>query len=472
MNLRKCEKGHFYDVDRYQTCPHCNSGVEPVLSKFNKQNNYLVDDTLLKERYLIKKVMGAGGFGITYEGYNLLTQDNIVIREYFPLNLVARNSGQKEIFIADNSKEFFGPGLRNFLMEANRLKSLNDIPGVINIIDCFEENNTGYIIMELLEGSSLREIIKVNGKLNYNIAKDFISNILRTMNQVHSRNIIHCDLSPNNIFVTKEGKVKVIDFGVSNNKTDPDITRTTMLNKAYAAPEQCLSNSTIGTWTDVYAIASIFYYMITNIRVSDCIERLSGDQLENPLVYCDEIPQKDATAIIHALALSIEDRTKEIKKFSEELGIDLTNSKEIRLDKQLFLSSVEFERKIEIERKRNYINQVNQDAKTGVLFGCGIDINKIHSVDIEKIPQEKQAFNMLLNQFKALDEEHRETLSELKDIKIKTESTKYVPIIMTMAEIITSIGISVLTSSTFAGSATIGAGIIMTILGLYMTYRK
>ncbi len=472
MNLCRCENGHYYDADKFQACPHCSGYVETILSVNNEHNDCLAADTLLKKRYLIKEVIGSGEFGITYKGYDLLTHNNIAIKEYYPSNLVVRNIGQNEVFINDNSEVFFNLGLRSFLLEANRLKSLSDIPGIVNIWDCFEENNTGYIIMEILNGSTLEEIIKVHGKLSYNIAKGLISNILRTMNLVHSRNIIHCNLSPNNIIVTKEGKVIVIDFGAQKNKSDLDTTCSIMLTVPYAAPEQYLSNGQIGDWTDVYAIASIFYYMITNIRIPDAIERISKDKLENPSAYCDEISQKDASAIIHALAPGIEDRTKEVKIFAEELGIDLTNFKEIGLDEGLFLSDEEFERKIKKERKSNFIDQIDKDAKKGVLFGCGIDINKIHSVDIEKIPQEKQAFNMLLNQFKALDEEHRETLAELNNIKRQTESRKFAAIIITIAGVITSIGISVFSDSVFAGSATFAAGVIMTALGLYMTYKK
>ena len=209
MKLCRCENGHFYDEDKFQTCPLCNDYTESNLSEKNEQIGCLTEGAVLGERYLVKKMIGIGGFGITYEGTDLPTNNNIAIKEYYPPNLVARNNGQNEIFIADNSKEFFTRGLRILLKEAKRLKSLNDIPGVVNIVDCFEENNTGYIIMELLEGSTLKEIIKVNGKINYNIAKNLISNILRTMNLVHDRNIIHGDLTPNNIIVTKDGTVKV-----------------------------------------------------------------------------------------------------------------------------------------------------------------------------------------------------------------------------------------------------------------------
>lgn len=264
----------------------------------------------------------------------------------------------------------------------------------------------------------------------------------------------------------------MIDFGEQRNKVNTNTTCPIMISASYAAPEQYSSNGQVGDWTDVYAIASIFYYMITNIKISDSIERLSKDQLENPTLYCDDISQKDAAAIMHALVPQIEDRTKEVKTFAEELGIDLTNLKKIRLDEELFLSNKEFERKIEKERKSNFIDRIDKNAKKGVLFDCGIDINKICDVDIEKIPQEKQAFNMLLNQFKALDEEHRETLSELNNIKRQTESRKFAAIIITIAGIITSIGISVFSDSIFAGSATFCAGVIMTALGLYMTYKK
>lgn len=472
MKLCRCENGHFYDMDKFESCPHCSSYEGLSLIAYNEKNDYLKHNTILEERYLIKKVIGLGGFGITYKGIDLITHNNIAIKEYYPANLVARDIGCNEIFIIDNSIDFFKRGLRSFLLEANRLKSFNDIPGVVKIFDCFEENNTGYIIMEFIEGTSLNEIIKVNGKLSYNIAKNLISNILRTMNLVHSRNIIHCDLTPNNIIVTKDGKVKVLDFGAQRIKVNEKTTCPIMVSASYAAPEQYSSNGQVGDWTDVYAIASIFYYMITNIKVSDSIERLSKDQLENPSVYCNDISLKDAAAIMHALALQIEDRTKEVKIFAEELGIDLTNLKEIRLDEELFLSNKEFERKIEKERKSNFIDRIDKNAKKGVLCDFGIDINKICDVDIEKIPQEKQAFNMLLNQFKALDEEHRETLAELNSIKRQTESRKFAAIIITIAGIITSIGISVYSDSVFAGSATFAAGVIMTALGLYMTYKK
>ena len=190
----------------------------------------------------------------------------------------------------------------------------------MHILDCFEANNTSYIVMEYLDGESLKEKIEREGKLSLDYSKDIILKIASAMKKVHKEGIIHRDIAPDNIYILKDGTVKILDFGAARYATTKHSKSLSVIIKpGYAPEEQYRSRGDQGTWTDVYALAATFYKMITGITPEDAMERSVNDKLKKPSKLGLNIPKPTETAIMNALNLRIEDRTKNMDEFEEEL---------------------------------------------------------------------------------------------------------------------------------------------------------
>ena len=197
-------------------CPHCGykKGTPP------ENALYLEPETILAGRYIIGKVLGAGGFGITYIAWDLEMERKVAIKEYLPKDFATRFPGQTVVSVYGGEKtEYFETGLNSFVDEAKRLAKLNSVNGIVHIFDSFIENATAYIIMEFLDGETLKDLAKREKTIPYEQAVGYLIPVLRELEKVHAEGIIHRDIAPDNIFLTKDGKVKLIDFGASKYAT-------------------------------------------------------------------------------------------------------------------------------------------------------------------------------------------------------------------------------------------------------------
>ena len=298
-------------------CPICGyvEGTSP------SEMYYLFPGTELGGRYILGKVLGYGSFGITYIGYDILLQMPVAIKEFFPSDCATRSKGTKSVKVfSGNAVNLFKSGLESFIAEARRLAQLQGLEGVVQIYDCIMDNNTGYIIMEYLRGQTVREILKEQKKVPYNEAKNIIVKVLDSLEVIHEEGIIHRDVAPDNVFITNQGEVKLIDFGAARYAVSAQShSLTRILKPGYAPEEQYRSGGQQGPWTDVYAAGATFYRMITGRRPPEAIERLGQDDLLHPSDIGVEIPAKDEKVLLKALAVKKDDRYLSASEFRKQL---------------------------------------------------------------------------------------------------------------------------------------------------------
>ena len=309
--------------DHINICPHCGY----IEGSPAAQALHMQPGSILRERYIIGTSLGFGGFGVTYIAWDALLEQKVAIKEYLPSEFSTRMPGvtQITIYTGDKSKQFYD-GLDRFVDEAKRLAKLQDVDGIVHIYDCFKENNTAYIVMEYLEGETLAQILKKEKRYAPDEAIAMLLPVIDSLAKVHEHGIIHRDIAPDNIFVTKDGTMKVIDFGAARYATTSHSRSLTVIIKpGYSPEEQYRSKSDQGSHTDVYALAATLYKMITGKTPPDALERRAffenkkKDILKPLSVYCTDIDDNQENAILNAMNVRIEDRTPTMAAFKEEL---------------------------------------------------------------------------------------------------------------------------------------------------------
>lgn len=305
-----------YD-DRFMVCPHCGyvDGTGP------KEAYHLMPGTVLQGKYIVGRAIGYGGFGITYIGYDYVLNHKIAIKEYLPGEFSTRCVGETRVTVFEGEKqEQFTDGIYKFIEEARKLAAFKHVEGVTTVYDCFRENETAYIVMEYLEGKTLKEVMEEKGPLPWDEAVGYIVPILDALSEIHKDGLLHRDISPDNIFVTTDGRVKLIDFGAARYATTTHSKSLSVIVKpGYAPQEQYRSRGDQGPWTDVYASAATLYKLLTGITPEDSMERGEKDTLKPPRKLGIRIPKNKQNALMNALNLKVEDRTASAEAFKEEL---------------------------------------------------------------------------------------------------------------------------------------------------------
>ena len=193
-------------------CPHCGYRQDTEV----RESYYLVPGTVIQNRYIVGRVIGAGGFGITYIGWDNVLRRVVAVKEYFPSAFATRGYRNNQITVYSGAaREDFYAGLDSFMKEAKRLASFGNIEGIVQIFDCLQENGTGYIIMEYLKGKTVKELLKAGKRYTADEAAAVLTPVMNALSQMHNAGIIHRDIAPDNIFVTDEGEVKLLDFGAA-----------------------------------------------------------------------------------------------------------------------------------------------------------------------------------------------------------------------------------------------------------------
>ncbi len=305
-----------YD-ESFKVCPHCGY----VQGTPAKEAYHLTPGSYLQGKYQVGRVLGYGGFGVTYIGYDNLLRQKVAIKEYLPGEFATRSAGTAAvtIFTGDKEEQFLG-GIRKFSDEAQRLAKMDNVPGVVRIYDTFSENNTAYIVMEYLDGENLKQRLEREGKIPVEEAVQIIIPVLEALEGVHSTGMLHRDVSPDNIFLTKKGEVKLLDFGAARYATTTHSrSLSVVVKQGFAPEEQYRSRGNQGPWTDVYACGATLYKMITGVTPEDAMERKEKDELIPPSKMGIKIDSNTETAIMNAMNILGEDRTQSAAAFKEEL---------------------------------------------------------------------------------------------------------------------------------------------------------
>ena len=278
--------------------------------------------TRLIGRYTIEGVLGQGGFGITYLGMDELHKKKVAIKEFFPQGIVTRNIEYEDTVTVTlvGEKENYDKGKERFLKEAQTMAMFSKDKGIVKALDFFEINNTAYIVMEYLEGVTLKQYLRENKRIVAEDLVELLVPLIEALDEIHSQGLIHRDISPDNIMVLPDGRIKLMDFGAARDYTEfGEKSLSIVLKPGYAPPEQYQTHGIQGPWTDIYALCATMYKCITGENPPDAIDRLVDDHLKKISAFGIPVLPQIEEAIIKGMSVAAKDRYQNVGDFCEDL---------------------------------------------------------------------------------------------------------------------------------------------------------
>ncbi len=299
-------------------CPCCGFDLEENTKKYPMA---LRAGTILNQRYIVGRVLGQGGFGITYLAWDEKLTARVAVKEYMPGEIAVRTAGTGVSVRMAERAEDFAYGAERFREESRILAKFMGQPGIAGVTDYFDANGTSYFVMDYIEGISFKTYIaNAGGKISAEEALNVMIPVLRALTAVHREGLIHRDVTPDNIYITKEGNVKLLDFGSARySMGDKSKSLDVILKVGYAPKEQYIRRGRQGPYTDVYSCAACLYAAITGYLPPESLERLDHDTLIPPSEAGAEIPLYLERAILKGLAVQPEDRFQTAEKFLEAI---------------------------------------------------------------------------------------------------------------------------------------------------------
>ena len=308
--------GCMKEIGSKKQCPFCGFNADsPQITPF------LPLRTVISERYVIGKMLSAGGDGVTYMGYDLQNSVPVTIREYLPERHAKRLFGTTELTVSRSSEAYFNDGLAAFLDLWRKLARGRDLQGLIPVIDIVEENNTAYSISEYIDTITLRDFLLKSrtGTLPWERLKSILFPLFTTISTLHSMGVYHLGISPNTLVLGRDGKLRLVGFMINESRcqnTDFDCE----LFGGYAAIEQYSYLEDCGPWSDIYALAGVIYRALVGSTPADANERITNDKLMLPPRVIESLPAYLITALDHAINIEPADRTESIDQLREELS--------------------------------------------------------------------------------------------------------------------------------------------------------
>lgn len=311
-------------------CPYCGKDT----TQMTEVQHQLKPFTILAGKYLVGDVLGEGGFGITYVGYDINLEMRVAVKEFYPNGFVTREaSTTTAMTIYTGTNESSVQKWRDsFIKEARSLAKCSHLSGVVGVKDFFQENNTAYIILEYLEGTDLKNYVKQQGgKVPVDWLLKAMEPVVLALDEVHKQGIIHRDISPDNIRLLPDGKMKLMDFGAARDYTGSgEKSLSIMLKPGYAPEEQYRSKGVQGPWTDIYALAGTIYRCITGVTPPESMDRVRQDDLKKPSDLGVQIAPKTEAALMKAMAVYAEKRYQTISDFYRDLYAEPNGSAPIK----------------------------------------------------------------------------------------------------------------------------------------------
>ena len=328
--------------------------------------------SILNGKYMVGRILGQGGFGITYIGWDIALEKKVAIKEYYPSGQVSRTPGASTLswYTSESAALARQTGLEMFLKEARKMSKVDDVFGIVRVRDLFQENQTAYIVMDYVEGETLKARLQKTGPMAWDQAMEIFRPAIRAMEQVHKAGLIHRDLSPDNLMLTPDGQVKILDLGAAKDLSINSGASSMQVAKSGFSPfEQYSQRGGSGPWTDVYAMAATIYYTLTGVLPPAAIDRVEEDTMDWSLV--SPLPGRAREALRAAMAVSAKKRTQSMEEL--ERGLFGAENKAPPKPKSAQKVKPEKERpKRTTARKNRLIAAV---AAVIVVVGCGVGLS-------------------------------------------------------------------------------------------------
>lgn len=337
VKTKRIEDTQEIDISSHSKGSDISSQSKKTVTRSVRRSHsfYLQSGERLNKRYSVINVMGFGAFGVAYECFDNNTQRNVVVKEYMPSYLVSRGINGRDVEpLSDEAEVTFSIGVTAFVDESKKLVD-NEVSCVPRMLEYFRQNNTSYVVTELVHGESLTSIIRRKGKLSYHATITIITSVLQGLRKLNKIGIIHGDICPDNIIVDSEGGTYLLDYNLSDfNKNVYTQRDSGKLRAGYSALEMYYMNMEQGPWTDVYAAAATMYKMLTGVTVPSAIKRKTSDTLVPLSNIGVPITQGAEKAMLKALKVDYEKRTQNPEDFLNGLmgdGFDnLSEEKAVR----------------------------------------------------------------------------------------------------------------------------------------------
>lgn len=297
-------------------CPKCGF----LITEYRQPADSMPLYEILNGKYLVGKVIGIGGFGITYIGWDFYQSKRVCIKEYFPKGVAARDPNASvstqystcsmDVFTKNTqqAKYAYMGGLQSYIKEAGILSKFYLMPGIVSVRDFFYGNKTAYIVMEYIEGINLRQFAKAcGGRIAADYLFQLLKDVIKALNAVHKAGVVHRDISPDNIMINQQYQAKVIDFGAAKNYNNMQ-EKSILLKHGYAPIEQYDRNGNQGPWTDVYSLCATMYYLLSGVKLQKSYERIAQDFVVPLQSRGVSISMQQDKVILKGLSIQIEDR--------------------------------------------------------------------------------------------------------------------------------------------------------------------
>jgi len=301
-------------------CSYCGCNTAMIANEAHQ----LEAGSILAGTYLIGKVLGQGGFGITYAGWDLNLEIKVAIKEYYPEGCVTRDTHThvSVLTYAGPKDAFFQKGKERFVGEARALAKFSGDSGVVGVRAFFYENGTAYIVMDFVEGETLKAYAaRIGGKMPSAQVLSLFQPLIRSLARVHESGLLHRDISPDNIMMKTDGTLALLDFGAARQiSVAGEHSNTINVKHGFAPEEQYRTRGEQGPWTDIYALCATIYRLTTGVTPVEALDRMANDdQLAPPSAYDADFTPDQEHALMHGLALRANARTQDLQVLTNEL---------------------------------------------------------------------------------------------------------------------------------------------------------
>ena len=396
--------------------------------------SYLAPHTVLNDRYIVGKMLSYNGEGASYICYDMVSSQKAVMREYMPDTLCEREMKSKNLIINTDCLAKYKTYMSEFQDMNRTLTRMRNLGSICTAKDMFSENNTCYVVLEYIEGVSLKKFLQANrGYLQWSQVKKLFVPLFTTLSIIHNAGIIHRGISPENIIVTTDGKLKLTGFSISSIRT-AGTALSPEFYSGYTAPEQYSSLEWQGTWTDVYSIAAVIYRILTGYVPPDANNRLHNDTMIPAYRINPHIPRHVSNVLMRAMSVRGPDRIQSISDLVSELfesvpqpsthvkgatqTIPVVKPRDLEREAELEAREREKAQAAELKRKTTNVLTIVGFLLLGLLLIVGIYL----LYQVFSPPEEEDSSKMIVTN--AVDDEDSEILIvESHDVTIKQDDS-------------------------------------------------